>query len=259
MSQDEQQPELELETRVVVKSSAQSTLRNANAPKADSHGRVNRSVEVESLSLGNGVVVTGRLEIESPLEDSSNFLSSLLDGSGAEVTLKFVPGTKGKVWTGQAFYSGIFREDGLTGRDSVIVKPNAAYIGNTVAGLGNGKGRIHSKESIYSGLFAASQPNGRGVQVSGSYALRGNFENGKPIGRIQVTNIDDDTSYTTVYGPDGEKLSKRNNKRKANAIQDYDDNFEDLDQSVEELEKLINNANAKLEAHRAKEAPNVEA
>lgn len=252
---DAEQPE----TTLVVKRSAAALLRDATAPKVELRGRVARHVEVESLSLGGGLVVSGKLLLEHGQEDDRAAVRSLLDGSGADVTVKFLPNSKGKVWTTDGFYSGGFREDGLTGKECVLIEGDRAYAGQALSGMGCGRGRIHkSGGDVFSGAVCDTKASGRGTLLAGNYALRGVFKDDKPDGRFHVSHLEDGSSYAALYVDGTEQLSRRGKRKASTALADYDEAAEDdeREETADEIDKRIAELKAKLKAKRKAEATN---
>ena len=249
-------------TTMVVKRSAASMLQSAVAPKADSHGRISRHIEVESLSLGGDVVVTGKLVIEHGHEDEASFVRSLLDGTGGDVVVKLQPGSKAKVWAETGFYAGPVRADGLSGKDVVLVEGGRAYAGTAVGGVGVGKGRVHANGEVYAGSVQDTLANGRGVLLSGQHALRGVFKDGKENGRFTVTNIEDGSVYQALYVDGTEQLSKRGKRKLSHTSIAYDDDDYDDDkevQSVEAMEASIKAIKLRIKERKKAELANAPA
>ena len=225
--EEPQAEEQQADGTAIVKRNAIDVLRAATAPKIDTRGKPFKSVIVDSLSLGDGVTVSGKLTLEHQ-DSESDTVRALLDGSGANVLLKFMPSSKGRLWSSEegGFYKGGFTAEGLSGNACVIIQEKkSAYVGQAHAGIGCGRGVLHSANgSCYSGKVVDTMPNGTGVLRTGSYTLKGLFKDGQPTGRISACNLDDGSTYTTSYVDGMEVLCKRSSKkRRSDTLAEYDD------------------------------------
>jgi hypothetical protein len=213
-------------------------LQSSTLPKAESKGRVSKSFDAEALSLGGGVVFTGKFSIEHSHGNEDDAIKSLMDGTGMKATIKPIAGTKALVWSSDGFLSGNIRENGLTGRESTIIAPPFAFVGATVAGLGSGKGRVHMPNGgVYVGAVENSLPNGIGNMLLNKFLVKGKFIDGKPTGRMVVSNLEDDSSYFAIYEDGVECLEKRK-LRKVTSAADYEDDDLELEPEEESVAAL---------------------
>jgi hypothetical protein len=230
-------------------------LQGYTMPKPESKGRVSKALDAEALNLGGGVVVTGKVAFEHSYSNEDDAVKSLMDGTGMKTTIKLQPGTKAQVWSADGYFaSGNIRENGLTGRESMIIDPPFAFVGPTIAGLGSGnKGRVHMPNgAVYIGAIENSLPNGIGNMLLNKYLVKGKFTNGKPTGRMVVTNLEDDASYFAIYEDGVECLEKRK-ARKVTAAADYEDDDLELEPEEESMESMKQRLELLQEKLKAKE------
>jgi len=237
-------------------------LQSSSMPKAESKGRIAKSFDADALSLGGGVFVTGKVAFEHSYINEDDAIKSLLDGTGMKAIIKPMPGTKAQVWSSDGYFSGNIRENGLTGRESTLIDPPFAFVGATVGGLGSGKGRVHMPNGgVYIGAVENSLPNGLGNMLLNKYMVKGKFIDGKPTGRMVVTNLDDDSSYFAQY-EDGVECLERRKIRKVSSAADYEDDdleMEPEEESVDSMKQRLEVLQDKIKSvEEAKEAPAVD-
>ena len=227
-------------------------LRSSATPKVESHGRVSKTIDAEGLSLGSGVVVTGKLAFDHTHVNEDAAIKSLLDGTGMKATIHLQAGTKAQVWTSHGYFAGNVRAGGITGRVSTLIDPPFAFVGATVGGVGTGKGRVHMPTGVFVGAVEQSLPNGNGSMLCGKYLLRGHFVDGKANGRMTVTNLEDDSSYFAHYDDGVERLERRK-MRKLTSAADYEDDENDMDEeSVGLLKERLETLQEKIKSAEAK-------
>ena len=105
---------------------------------------------------------------------------------------------------------------------------------------------------VFIGAVENSLPNGIGNMMLNKFLVKGKFIDGKPSGRMIVTNLEDDSSYFGVYEDGVECLEKRK-MRKVTSAADYEDDDLELEPEEESMAALKQRVEALQEKIKSKE------